>query len=149
MPSYLIDPRNLIRLAYWSAICALLFAGLAGRTDAFYAAVAVGVVQVIHYRLREERFAAFPVQVRLAYVVILLIDLLWEPMRWNLWMMAAFTLVAVVFDWCLLSRIMVLMPWNRSEPMSWNLLRATFLSGPVKGSVQKSAAAPAAPLANA
>jgi hypothetical protein len=54
--------------------------------------------------------------------------------------MAFFTLMVVLFDWCLLSRIMVLMPWNRrGRPMSWPLVRATFFSGPVKGSIAAAA----------
>lgn len=127
--------HNAIRWSYWAAIAALLVAGLAGRNEGFYLALVVAVVQLLHYGWRERSLKAFSVQVRLAYAALLLIDVLWEPMRLHLWWMAFFTLVVVVFDWCLLSRIMVLMPWNRKEPMSWALLRETFFSGPVKGSV--------------
>jgi hypothetical protein len=127
--------NDLLRRAYWAVICVLLMVGLAGRTEAFYLALAVSIAQLLHYRWSKGSFAAFPVQVRLVYAATLLIDLLWEPMAWHLWMMAFSTLVLVLFDWCLLSRIMALMPWNRREALSWNLLRRTFVSGPVKGSV--------------
>jgi hypothetical protein len=73
--------------------------------------------------------------VRLVYAAVMLIDIAWQPMHWHLWMMACFTLVLVLFDWCFLSRLMALMPWNRKEPMSLGLMQRTFLSGPVKGSV--------------
>ena len=127
--------HNTIRWSYWPIICALLMAGLAGRFEAFYIAAAVSAVQFVHYALRERSLTAFSVQVRLVYTAILLVDILWAPLRLHLWWMAFFTLMVVLFDWCLLSRIMVLMPWNRKEPMSRRLLRTTFLSGPVKGSI--------------
>jgi hypothetical protein len=128
-------PHNLIRWSYWAAICVLLLAGLAGIAQALYLAIALSIVQLVHYRLRTGSFMAFPVQVRLAYAAVLVVDLLWEPMRWHLWVMAFFTVVLVLFDWCMLSRIMALMPWNRREPMSWQLVRRTFISAPVKGSI--------------
>ena len=131
-------PHNTIRWTYWAAICALLMWGLAGHPEALYLAVAVSFVQLVHYMVRERSLTAFSVQVRMVYTGVLLLDVLWEPLRLHLWWMAFFTLVLVLFDWCLLSRIMVLMPWNRREPMSWPLVRATFFSGPVKGSVMNS-----------
>jgi hypothetical protein len=41
----------------------------------------------------------------------------------------------VTFGYCTLARCLSLLPWNRSEPLSFALLRRTFLSRPVKGSV--------------
>jgi hypothetical protein len=134
--------HNLIRWSYWAVICALLIAGLTGPSEVLYLAAALSVLQLLHYWWRERSFSAFPVQVRLVYAAVLIIDMLWEPMRWHLWMMAFFTLVLVLFDWCLLSRIVVLMPWNRREPLSWGLLRRTFISGPVRGSVLDRASMP-------
>jgi hypothetical protein len=134
--------NNLIRWTYWTVICALLIAGLAGFERALYFAAAVSVVQLVHYFLREGSVKSFPVQVRLVYAAVMLIDIAWQPMHWHLWMMALFTLVLVLFDWCFLSRLMALMPWNRKEPMSWRLVQRTFLSGPVKGSVLDTVAAP-------
>jgi hypothetical protein len=135
--------RNAIRWTYWTVIFALLAAGLAGRFEAFYAAFAVSVVQLVHYLLRERSLAAFSVQVRLVYSAVLLLDILVEPLRLHLWWMAFFTLMVVLFDWCLLSRIMALMPWNRKEPLTWPAVRRIFFSGPVKGSIVGSAVAPA------
>ena len=137
-------PGDTLRRSYWTVICVLLMAGLAGLNGAFWFAAAVSLAQLVHYRLGKGSFAAFPVQVRLVYAAVLLLDLLWQPMAWHLWMMAFSTLVLVLFDWCLLSRIMALMPWNRREALSWHLLRRTFVSGPVKGSVLDRALEPAA-----
>ena len=135
--------HNAIRWSYWTAISALLVAGLAGPFDAFYWAAAVSVAQLVHYALRERSLTAFSVQVRLVYAAVLLTDILWAPMRLHLWWMAFFTLLVVLFDWCLLSRIMVLMPWNRKEALSADLLRRTFFSRPVKGSIMNARTAAA------
>ena len=135
--------HNTIRWSYWASISALLVAGLAGRFEAFYIAAAVSGVQLVHYALRERSLTAFSVQVRLVYTALLLVDILWEPLRLHLWWMAFFTLLVVFFDWCLLSRIMALMPWNRKEALSWPAVRRIFFSGPVKGSIVGSAVAPA------
>ena len=135
-------PHAAVRWAYWAAISALLVGGLGGRFEAFYLAAAVSVAQLVHYALRERSLTAFSVQVRLAYAAILITDILWEPLRLHLWWMAFFTLMVVLFDWCLLSRIMALMPWNRTEALSWGLMRRTFFSGPMKGSIIGSRLAP-------
>jgi hypothetical protein len=135
--------HSTIRWSYWAAIFVLLVVGLAGREEALYGAVAVAVAQCVHYLVRERSFTAFPVQVRLVYVSIMIIDILWDPLRPHLYLMALSTLVLVLFDWCMLSRIMALMPWNRSEPMSWSLVRKTFFTGPVKGTIVDHMAVPA------
>ena len=135
--------HNTIRWSYWAAISALLVAGLAGRFEAFYLAAAISVVQLVHYALRERSLKAFSVQVRTVYAAVLIADILWEPLRLHLWWMAFFTLTVVFFDWCLLSRIMALMPWNRKGPLSWAAVRKVFFSGPVKGSIMGSSVAPA------
>jgi hypothetical protein len=134
-----MTPHNIIRWSYWAAITALLMVGLAGHPEALYLAVALSFVQLVHYIVRERSLRAFSVQVRMVYAAVMLLDVLWEPLRLHLWWMAFFTLMVVLFDWCLLSRIMVLMPWNRRSPMSWALVRATFFSGPVKGSIAAAA----------
>jgi hypothetical protein len=138
-----MNTHRLVQWVYWATICALLIAGLAGVHQALYYAAAVSVMQVVHFLLREGSVKAFPVQVRLAYAGMMLLDLAWEPMRWHLWMMAFFTLVLVLTDWCLVSRIMALMPWNRREPMSWPLVQRTFFSPPVRGSILDSTSRPA------
>ena len=121
---------------YWAMTTVLLTIGLAGRVDAFYLAIALSVIQVAHFRVRHGAFSAFPVQVRLAYTALLLLAL-WEPMHVLFWLPAIGTLVLVLFGYCALARILSLIPWNRREPFSADLLRRTFLSPPVKGNVMQ------------
>jgi hypothetical protein len=119
---------------YWAVTSALLFAGLAGRFEAFQLAAGLSAFQILHFRVREGSFSAFPVQVRVAYTAILLLAL-WESMRWLFWIPAIGTPARVLFGYCTLARCMSLLPWNRREPLSWRLVRRTFLSPPVKGNI--------------
>lgn len=119
---------------YWAVTATLLIIGLSGRFEAFYLATALSAVQIVHFRLREGSFAAFPVQVRVAYTGLLALAL-WEPMNWLFWIPAIGTPAQVLFGYCTLARCLSLMHWNRREPMSLELVRRTFLSRPMRGSV--------------
>lgn len=119
---------------YWAAIEALLIAGLAGWFEAFWLALALSFAQIAHFRLRESSFAAFPVQVRLAYSGVLALAL-WEPLLF--WLPAAGTLALVLFGYCAIARTLSLLPWNRSQPMSWRLVWRTFMAPPVRGNVMQ------------
>jgi hypothetical protein len=78
---------------------------------------------------RERAFKAFPVQLRLAYTLLLTICLL-PPMRWLYWLPAVGTSALFIFGYCLMARMLSLLPWNRAEPITIDLLRRTFLSRP-------------------
>jgi len=88
----------------------------------------------VHFRLREGSFAAFPVQVRLAYTAILLVAL-WTPMNWLFWIPAIGTPAQVLFGYCALARCLSLLPWNRREPLSRRLVWRTFAAKPVRGNI--------------
>lgn len=119
---------------YWAVTSVLLIFGLAGRFEAFYLAAGLSAVQIVHFRLREGRFMAFPVQVRVAYTGLLLLAL-WGPMNWLFWVPGIGTPAQVLFGYCTLARCLSLLPWNRREPLSWGLVWRTFASPPVKGNI--------------
>lgn len=119
---------------YWAVTATLLIIGLADRLEAFYLATVLSAIQTAHFRLREGSFIAFPVQVRLAYTAMLALAL-WEPLNGLFWIPAVGTPLQVLFGYCTLARCLSLLPWNRREPMSRALVRRTFLSKPVRGSV--------------
>ena len=121
---------------YWAVTATLLIIGLAGWFEAFYLATALSAIQILHFRLREGSFTAFPVQVRVAYMAMLALAL-WEPMNWLFWVPAIGTPAQVLFGYCTLARCLSLVPGNRREPISMDLVRRTFLSRPVKGSVMQ------------
>lgn len=121
---------------YWAVTLAFLVLGLAGRFEGFYLAVLLSAIQTVHFRLREGRFSAFPVQVRSTYTVMAAV-FLWPPLNVLFWVPAIGTAAMVFFGYCPLARILSLMSWNRSEALSTGLLKRTFLSAPVKGSVMQ------------
>ena len=119
---------------YWTATIPLLAAGLAGYAGGFTAAVALTGVQAVHFYAREKRLMAFPVQVRIAYLGLLLLAQ-WQPFYWVYWLQLAGTTAMVLFSYCLLARVLSLMPWNRSEPFTPRLFFRTFFSAPVQGNI--------------
>jgi hypothetical protein len=121
---------------YWAVTAGLLIFGLAGRFEAFYLATALSVVQVAHFRLRDDSFAAFPVQVRLAYAAILTLSL-WAPMNWLFRVLAVGTLAQVLFGYCTLARCLSLLPWNRQQSFSWRLVWRTFSAPPLQGNIMQ------------
>ncbi|MFO1302140.1 MAG: hypothetical protein U1F54_00330 [Burkholderiales bacterium] len=119
---------------YWLATVCLLSAGLAGVPFAFACAIALTAWQAIHFALRCGSATAFPVQVRFFYMLLLIVSLP-APMRPLYWLPTIGTWAQVLFGYCLMARSVSLLPWNRLAPLSWPLVRRTFFSRPVRGSV--------------
>lgn len=112
---------------YWMATLPMLIAGVSGWVWGIVLAMALSMVQIAHFIRREGHLTAFPVQVRAAFLILLGLGL-WEPMHWVHWVQVAGTSARVVVGYCLLARLMSLMPWNRIEPWSRTLVRRTFLT---------------------
>lgn len=112
---------------YWLATMPLLIAGVSGRAWGILPAMALCLVQAAHFAWREGGLTAFPIQVRAAYLLLLGIGL-WAPMQWLHWVQLVGTSARVAVGYCLLARIMSLMPWNRFEPWSRDLIWRTFLT---------------------
>lgn len=119
---------------YWVASELLIILGLAGARAAFVLAAALAAVQIVHFRLRDGSFAAFPVQVRIGFAAVLAIALL-PGMRWLFWLPAIGVFANVAFGYCLMARCLSLLPWNRRERFSAALLWRTFTARPVRGSI--------------
>ncbi|MCU0804823.1 MAG: hypothetical protein MUF79_07020 [Burkholderiales bacterium] len=127
---------------YWLATVALLGAALSlPSAPAMALVVALTAFQATHFRIRTGDWRAFPVQVRAAFLVLLLAGL-WPPLGFVNWLQLAGTAVRVVFDYCALARTMSLMPWNRSAPLGLAALRHAYLMPPSQwrfaGSVRRS-----------
>jgi len=119
---------------YWLATVCLLTAGLAGQPLAFVLAVGLTLVHLAHFLLRERSLRSFPVQVRLGYLVLLLLALP-EPLQWIFWIPTVGTWAQVLFGYCTMARLVSLLPWNRSEPFSLRLVGRTFSAPPVRGNI--------------
>ena len=129
----MLDTRS-INWWYWLATVILLTAGVSGRPAGFALAIGLTVVQLIHFSMRERSLIAFPLQVRLAYWLLLLIALP-ENLQWIYWIPTIGTWAQVLFGYCAMARAGSLLPWNRKQPLSFALLEQTFLSAPVRGNI--------------
>jgi hypothetical protein len=113
----------------WLVTACVLLIGLMGMPEAFLAALLLLIAQSVLFFARECAFKAFPVQLRLAYTLLLLICF-FPPIRWLFWLPAVGTFALVIFGYCLMARMLSLLPWNRTETITADLLRRTFLSRP-------------------
>lgn len=119
---------------YWLGANVLLVYGLSGGTSGFAPVIVLCSVQALHFLARERSLAAFPVQVRMSYLGLLLFGL-WEYGGFIYWIQLAGTTAMVLVDYCPLARFLSLMPWNRQHPLSWRLVVRTFFSRPVRGNI--------------
>jgi hypothetical protein len=112
---------------YWFLTVGLLGAGLFGWQPGIYLAIALCVVQIIHVTSLTHGITAFPVQVRMSYLALLLAGL-WGPLGWFHWMQLVGTSARILIGYCFLARTLSLAPWNRWQPLTFALLRRTYLS---------------------
>lgn len=113
----------------WTITTVLLIGGLAGYSLAFVGAMVVTAGQGIILLVRDRSPAAFSVQLRVAYLLLMLISFP-SPMRWFYWLLAVGTIALVVFGYCMMARILSLFPWNSRETCTLDRLRRTFFSAP-------------------
>jgi hypothetical protein len=118
----------------WLATALALGAGLVGWRPGIPLAMAAVAVQAVVLRARARSVRAFPVQVRLAYLALLLLGC-WPPLRFVHAAQLAGTATLLVFDYCPLARLLSLLPWNRRGRLTLARVRATFLTPPVAGSI--------------
>jgi len=121
---------------YWLITATLLTVGVAGNNLGFLFAIGLTIFQLIHFIIRESDISSFPVQVRFWYLMLLLVAWL-DPLQWLYWIPTLGTWAQIVFGYCSMARLVSLLPWNREKSFTLNLLKQTFFSRPVKGSVKQ------------
>ena len=119
---------------YWAASWCLIAAGLAGWKPGFLFVTALSAWQIVHFAFLEKSFITLPVQVRTGFFLLTLAGL-WEPLSFIYWLPAAGLLARTTVNYCFMARVMSLMPWNRAQPFSFDLLRRVIFSPPVDGSI--------------
>lgn len=132
---FMIEYRD-IGWWYWLATACLLTVGVSGYPGCFMFAIGLTVFQLCHFVVQERGITAFPVQVRFWHLMLLIVALP-EPFRLIYWIPAIGTWAQVIFGYCTMARLVSLFPWNRDESISVALLKRTFLSRPVRGSVKR------------
>ena len=98
----------------WAFTTALLIAGLFGCDQALTGAAAVTAAHGLIVLVRDRSAKAYSVQLRVAYLVLLLICYL-PYTGWLYWSIVVGTLALSVFGYCFLTRVLSLMPWNSRE----------------------------------
>ena len=121
---------------YWFMTACLLTAGLAGYKLGFNLAIGLSLIQLIHFALHEQSVTAFTVQVRFWFLLLVLLASP-EPLQIVYWLPAAGTWARSLFGYCLMARLLSLLPWNRRVPFTRELVMKTFFSRPVRGSIMQ------------
>ncbi|WP_299796342.1 hypothetical protein [uncultured Shewanella sp.] len=121
---------------YWLLTAALLTYGVAADPIGFTLAIGLTLVHLLHFIVSKRSITAFPIQVRVWYLSLLLLAQV-DGLNWIYWIPAIGTWAQVLFGYCAMARFVSLLPWNSSERFSLNLILRTFVARPVKGSIKQ------------
>ena len=110
-----------------------LLGGLYDRS--FYTAVVVFTVghALLFLVLHGFQVGAFPVQVRLTYVLWVVVGTYVPHMTFLMYISTVGLVGNLFFSYCPLARMLYLLPWNRSDPLSMELVTRIVLTPPVNG----------------
>ena len=119
---------------YWLASTTCLWLSVSIVPEAYEWALLIGVLQLLHYWIDEGSLTRFPVQIRMGYLSFLLLAMP-EALHWLLWVPAIGTLARVMFGYCIMARMLMLLPFNRKESLSWRFVSKAFFTPPVRGNI--------------
>ena len=91
-----------------------------GFSSGFYAAIFISAIQTVVYDLKQTSALTFPVQIRFAYAILLILCQA-PSLGWLYWVPTVGTFALVLFGYCLMARILSLLAGTRTEPMSLDL----------------------------
>jgi hypothetical protein len=87
--------------------------GVTGRVEAFYIVILVSIIQFVHFTI-SNNFTALDTQVRLVYAVFTIVAFMLLPNLIFYWVLLFGTFMVVLFDRCMISNVLKLMPWNKN-----------------------------------
>jgi hypothetical protein len=119
---------------YWLASTFCLWLAVTTYPAAYDFALLIAVVQLAHFNVAEGGLTKFPVQIRLGYLSFLLLAMP-EGLQWLQWVPAIGTLARVLTGYCLMARMLMLLPFNRETTLSWRFVTEAFLTPPIRGSI--------------
>jgi hypothetical protein len=127
-----MHPR--IKRLYWQVTALLLAAHFAGWAGGLPLAIALTAAQVLHFIAFRRTLRALDVQVRIGYVGLLMLGSV-GPM-WPVHLVQFVGVNALlVADYCLLARLLVLLPWNRGVPLSTRIVQQALCTPPAPGAI--------------
>jgi hypothetical protein len=118
----------------WAVLAGLMLWGLAGQMLAREAAMALAFMQAIGFLFVHRSVRHFPTQLRVAYALWMAVSLV-PPLFFMYWILAAGTTVRVLTGYCAMARLLLLLPWNRSVPLTWRRIGIIAFHPPIQGSV--------------
>lgn len=124
-----------VKRLYWQLTGLLLMAHLTGWAEGLPMAIVLNGVQVAHVAFaRCGRWRALDVQVRVVYFALLGAGSL-PGLGWLHLIQLVGVSALLVADYCPLARLLTLLPWNRTQPLSWAFVRRVLLLPPAPGSI--------------
>ena len=111
---------------YWFATACLLTAVINGYQIAFFLAIWLTLIQLMHFIIRENTITAYSVQLRFWYLLLLLLALL-EPLHILAWSVFAATWIQLIFGYSMMERCVSLLPWNRKGKLTKKFILKTFI----------------------
>lgn len=119
-----------VRQTYWQLTALLLTAHLAGWHWGLACVLALSALQCLHFLLWHRSLRVMEVQVRLLYFAVLVLGASVPILHPLLALQLAGLTARLSLDYCLAARLLVLLPWNRSDPLSAAFVRRAFLTPP-------------------
>lgn len=111
-----IHPKS-IEWWFWPITLGFMFAGIAGWIPGFYVVIGISGLQVVFFTWKTRSLISFPNQVRIIYLIFAVIGF-FDPTRIFYMVMAVSTAMVVLFDRCVLARILIKMPWNKDVKLA-------------------------------
>ncbi len=131
----------------WAVVTVLLWLHAIGVHYALAAAVVLcaGVAAAVALRLDSMR--PYAVQIRYGHLAFLVAGLL-PPTAWIIYIPLPGTTARVLTGYCPMSRLLMLMPWNRTQPLTWSRVRQVVLAPQRDGGILRLGGgdAPASPI---
>lgn len=93
-------------------LAVILTVGLSGMHEAYLVHAVLSALNLALYVIKDKSIVSLPVQVREVYLVSALIAL-WPPAWWLFIVLLLGLIIFLLFDFCLVTRALLLMPWNR------------------------------------
>ena len=119
---------------YWLVSAVLLAVGVAGRQGAFVLVMVLALIQAVHFAMADENVKSFAVQVRVAFLLILIVCYQ-PPLRWLFWLPLIGLTARLLTGYCFMARTLALLPWNRKEPLTGAFVKRIYFSPPRYGSI--------------
>ena len=121
---------------FWLVTVIFLSLGVLSAPVFYKCAIFITIFQIVYFCSKLQVLTSFPIQVRVCYLCLLFIAQP-EGLQWLYWIPTIGTWAQVLFGYCLMARIVSMLPWNREEKLSILHFKNTIFSRPVSGSIQQ------------